>query len=213
MSKLSYFLNKQQNNKKECVRSIFDQLKEGDVILSISLFIFHLISFSSYFIDHGSFLFSLVHNPSHSFHLSLFISSIFILFGRIDITWSFNVIVSFTFHPIPSLEINNLRVLLEKFSILYRYSLPEAELRWFYYSLPLYIEQESRNYCTKYPCYWFVCWRFLYDLSFDLCWKKCWCQQNSLCVKFHHFRIWVTQEGSFFALPPSVRSPEKAHPE
>ena len=42
----------------------------------------------------------------------------FTLFGCIHITWSFNLIVSFTFQPIPSLEINDLRVSLEKFLIL-----------------------------------------------------------------------------------------------
>ena len=69
----------------------------------------------------------------------------FTRFGCIHITWSFNHIVSFTFQPIPSLEINDLRVSLDKFLILGRYSLLEAELRWFYYSLPLYIKQEIQQ--------------------------------------------------------------------
>ena len=79
---------------------------------------FHLISLSPHFIDHVSFLFPSVHSPSHSFHLPQSISFMFTLFGCIHITWSFNLIVSFTFQPIPSLEINNLRVSLDKFLIL-----------------------------------------------------------------------------------------------
>ena len=65
----------------------------------------------------------------------------FTLFGCIHITWSFNLIVSFTFQPIPSLEINNLRVSLDKFLII-DIQLLEADLRWFSYSLSLYIKQE-----------------------------------------------------------------------
>ena len=53
----------------------------------------------------------------------------FTLFGCIHITWSFNLIVSFTFQPIPPLEINDLRVPLDKLLILNRYSLFEADLR------------------------------------------------------------------------------------
>ena len=75
----------------------------------------------------------LVHSPS------------FTLFGCVHITWSFNHIVSFTFQPVPSLEINDLRVSLDKFLILDRYSLLEAELQWFYYSLSLYIKQEIQH--------------------------------------------------------------------
>ena len=106
---------------------------------------FHLISFNPHFIDHVSFLFPSVHNPSHSFHLPQSISFMFTLFGCIHITWSFNLIVSFTFQPIPSLEINDLRVSLDKFLISDRYSLLEAELWWFYYSLSLYIKQEMQQ--------------------------------------------------------------------
>ena len=91
-----------------------------------SLFIFHLISLSPPFIDHVLFLFPSVHSPSHSFQLPQSISFMFTLFGCIHITWSFNLIVSFTFQPIPSLEINDLRVSLDKFLILDRYSLLEA---------------------------------------------------------------------------------------
>ena len=67
----------------------------------------------------------------------------FTLFGCVHITWSVNLVVSFTFQPILSLETNNLRVSLDKFLILDRYSLLEAELRWFYHSLSLYIKQEQ----------------------------------------------------------------------
>ena len=117
------------------------------LFLSVHTFLsmFHLISFSPHFIDHVSLLFPSVHSPSHSFHLSQSISFIFTLFGCIHITWSFNLIVSFTFQPIPSLEINDLRVSLDKFLILDRYSLLEAELQWFYYSLSLYIKQEIQH--------------------------------------------------------------------
>ena len=83
-----------------------------------SLLVFHIISFSTHFIDHVSFLFPSVHSPSHLFYLPQSISFIFTLFGCIHITWSFNVIVSFTFQPIPSLEINNLQVYLDKFLVL-----------------------------------------------------------------------------------------------
>ena len=73
-----------------------------------SLFMFHLISFSPHFIDHVSFLFPSAHSQSHSFHLALSILFIFTLFGCIHVTWSFNLIVSFTFQPIPCLEISDL---------------------------------------------------------------------------------------------------------
>ena len=105
-----------------------------------SLFMFHLSCISPHFIDHVSFLFASVNSPSHSFHLPQPISFVFTLFGCIHITWSFNLIVSFTFQPISYLEINNLRVSLDKFLILDWYSLLEAELRWFYYSFCLYIK-------------------------------------------------------------------------
>ena len=111
-----------------------------DVTLSTSMFMFHLIFLSPHFIVRTSLLFPAVHSPSHSFYLSQSISFIFTLFGCLHITWSFNHIVSFTFRPIFSLGISNLRVSLDKFLILDRYSLLEAELRWFYCSLSsLYI--------------------------------------------------------------------------
>ena len=122
----------------------FVQFKEGDVRLSTSLFMFHLIScsphsllmfhlisLSPHFIDHVSFLFPSVHSPSHLFHLPQSISFMFTLFGCIHITWSFNLIVSFTFQSIPFLEINDLWVSLDKFLILDRYPLLEADLRCF----------------------------------------------------------------------------------
>ena len=96
-----------------------------------SLFMFHLISLSPHFIDNVSFLFPSVHSPFHSFHLPQSISFMFTFFGCIHITWSFNLIVSFTFQPIPSLEINDLQVSLDKFLILDRYPLLEADLRFF----------------------------------------------------------------------------------
>ena len=124
---------------------VFWAYQRQGVTLSTSLFMFHLISFSPHFIDHVSFLFPSVHSPPHSFHLPQSISIIFTLFGCIHITWSFNLIVSFTFQPIRSLEINDLRVSLDKFLILDRCSLLEAELRWFYYSFSLYMKQEIQH--------------------------------------------------------------------
>ena len=117
-----------------------------------------IVHVSSYFLQstlHCSRFISFpsVHSPSHSFHLPQSISFIFTLFGCIHITWSFNLIVSFTFQPIPSLEINNLRMSLDKFFILDGYSLLEVDLQWFYYSLSLYIEQEIQHY----PVHLFAC--------------------------------------------------------
>ena len=117
---IELFLIKQRNKKKVCNIYFWPackvvKLKEGDVTLSTSLIMFHIISLSPHFIDHVSFLFPSVHSPSHSFHLPQSISFMFTLFGCIHITWSFNLIVSFTFQPIPSLEINDLWVSLDKF--------------------------------------------------------------------------------------------------
>ena len=130
---------KKKEKKRQCVTFIFDSLikslnlKMGMLhyrfhcscfisfpSVHTSLFMFHLIFFSPYFIDHVSFLFPSVHSPSHSFHLPKSVLFIFTLFGCTHITWSFNLIVSFTFQPIPSLEINDLRlrVFLDKFLIL-----------------------------------------------------------------------------------------------
>ena len=162
---IELFFNQTKTNKqKECVTFIFDPLvkllnsKRGILHYQLhcscfitlpsvhtSLFMFHPISFSPHFIDHVSFVFLSVHSPSHSFDLPHSILLIFTLFGCIHITWSFNLIVSFTFQPIPSLEINDLQVSLDKFLILNRYTLPEAELWWFYYSLFLYLKQETQQ--------------------------------------------------------------------
>ena len=124
---IELFLIKQRNIKKECVTFISDplvkllnskrrmlhyQLHCSCFILfpsvHTSLFMFHLISFNPHFIDHVSFLFPSVHSLFHSFYLPQSISFIFALFGCIHITQSFNHIASFTFQPIPSLEIKNL---------------------------------------------------------------------------------------------------------
>ena len=134
----------------------------GVVTLSTSLFMFHLISFSPHFIfmfhliflsphfiDHVSFLFPSIHSPSHSVHLPQSILFMFTLFGCIHIIWSFKLIVSFTFQPMASLEINDRRVSLDRFSILNRYSLLEADLRCFYYSLSLYIKEEIQQFQEK----------------------------------------------------------------
>ena len=88
-------------------------------------------------------LYNICHPNSHAFHLVHSLS--FTLFGCVHITCSFNHIVSVTFQPISSLEINDLRMSLDKFLILDRYSLLEAELLWFYYSLSLYIKQEIQH--------------------------------------------------------------------
>ena len=61
----------------------------------------------------------------------------FTIFGCIHVTWSLHLIVSFTFQPIQSLEINDVRVSSDKFLTLDRYSLLEADLWWFY--LPLLV--------------------------------------------------------------------------
>ena len=105
-----------------------------------SLFMFHCYFLKST-LHWSCFIFiSFSPHPSHSFHLPQSISFMFTLFGCIHIAWSFNLIVSFTFQPIPSLEINNLRVSLYKVLILDRYSLLEADLQCFYYSSSLYIK-------------------------------------------------------------------------
>ena len=129
-----------------------------DVTLSTSLFMFHLISFSPHFIVHESslpsadtsllmfhcyFLQSTVHlihlayhSPSRSYLPYLVIY---------HITCSLNHIVSFAFQPNLSPGISGLRVFLKEVLILDRYSLLEAELRWFYYSLSLCVGQEKKT--------------------------------------------------------------------
>ena len=71
--------------------------------------------------------------------------------------------VSFPFQPILSLEINNLQVSLDKFLILDRYSLLDAELQWFYYSLSLYIKQEIQHLPMHNCLIWFVCFFVDFD--------------------------------------------------
>ena len=94
-----------------------------------SLFMFSLISFSPHFIDHVSFFISF--SPqSISFISSTIVQLIYIYLIWLH-SWSFSLIVRFTFQPIPFLEINNLRLSLDKYLILNRYSLLEAELRGF----------------------------------------------------------------------------------
>ena len=124
-------------------------------VISICNIIDFIVYFSSYFLrstlNCSCFIFiAFIHSPSHSFYLPQSISFIFTLFGCIHITWPFNLIVIFTFQPIPSLEIDDLRLSLDKFLILDRYLLLEAELRWFYYSLSLCIKQEIQQYFPSY---------------------------------------------------------------
>ena len=54
-------------------------------------------------------------------------------------------IVSFTFQSILFPEIIDLQVSLVKILILHRYSLLEAELWWFHYSLSLYIKEKIQH--------------------------------------------------------------------
>ena len=97
-----------------------------------SLFMFHLCILQSTV----HFIHFTYHSPTRSYLPYLFV---FTLHGHSTL------IVSFNFQPIPSLEINYLRVFLDKFWILDRYSLLEAELRWFYYSISFYIKQEIQH--------------------------------------------------------------------
>ena len=124
-------------------------------VISICNIIDFIVYFSSYFLrstlNCSCFIFiAFIHSPSHSFYLPQSISFIFTLFGCIHITWPFNLIVIFTFQPIPSLEIDDLRLSLDKFLILDRYLLLEAELRRFCYSLSLCIKQEIQQYFPSY---------------------------------------------------------------
>ena len=124
-------------------------------VISICNIIDFIVYFSSYFLQStlncSCFIFiAFIHSPSHSFYLPQSISFIFTLFGCIHITWPFNLIVIFTFQPIPSLEIDDLRLSLDKFLILDRYLLLEAELRRFCYSLSLCIKQEIQQYFPSY---------------------------------------------------------------
>ena len=124
----------------------------------------HLISCSPHFIVHVSFHFfqSALHCSCFSFisfspQSISFISSYhnhtisftMTIFGCTNVTSSLNLIVTFTFQPIPSLEINNLGVSIDTVLICDRYSLLEAELPWFYYSLSLYYQTRNTTWCQK----------------------------------------------------------------
>ena len=162
------FLSIKETKKRnrECLTFIFDPLvkslnsKRGmlhyrlDCSCSIwipsvhtSVFMFHLISLSTHFIDHVSFSFPSVHSPSHSFHLP----QVHLVHVYLILLYSYYMVIqpcqfdNFTFQLIPSLEINDLQVFLKKFLILDRYSLLEADLRCFYYSLSLYIKQQIQH--------------------------------------------------------------------
>ena len=120
------------------------------VTLSILLFLFHLISFrvSSYFLQstlHCS-CFILISFSPQSFS---FISSTIVHLVHIYLIWlhSYYIVIQpyWQFHPVPSLEINDLRVSLDKFLILNTYSILETQIRWFYFSLSLYINQEIQH--------------------------------------------------------------------
>ena len=110
-------------------------------ILQCSCFISFPSVHTSFIIFDFHFLQSTVHLIHFTYHSSsrscLPYLAVFILHA-----WSFNLIVSFTFQPMSSLEINDLQVSLDKFLILDRHSLLETELRWSYYYLSLYIKQE-----------------------------------------------------------------------
>ena len=118
------FYQSKKAKKRECITFISDLLVKS--LNSKRGMLYYQLHCSCFI------LFPSVHTPSHSFHLPQSILFMFTLFGCIHVTWSFNLIVSFTFQPMPSLEINDLRVSLDKFLILHRYSLLEADLRCFY---------------------------------------------------------------------------------
>ena len=111
-----------------------------------------------HFIDHVSFLFPLVHSPSHSFHLPQSISIIFTLSGCTHITWSFNLIVSFTFQSIPSLEIND----LECFQIIFQ---SQIDIH--------YVKLNSGGFTT--PCL------FILNKKYSNCLD---CQKYFVCKRF-----------------------------
>ena len=95
-----------------------------------------------------------VHTSLIMFHFYFLQSIVYLIhiyfFDCTHITCSFNVTINFTFQPIPPLEINDLWVSLDNFLILDSYSLLDAELRWIYFSLPLYITQEIQYDLQKY---------------------------------------------------------------
>ena len=73
------------------------------------------------------------------------VSFTFIIFGCTYISWSFNLIVTFTFRPIPSLEVIILGVSFDKVLIIDRYSLFEVKLQWLYCSLCRYSKQKRQH--------------------------------------------------------------------
>ena len=106
-----------------------------------SLFSFHLIFFSPHFIDHVSFLFPSVHlihfiyhSPSHSY-LNLPYLVPLILHGHSTLL-SLSLFSQSRLWKLTTFD---------KFLILNRYSLFEAELRWLCYYLCLYIKQEIQH--------------------------------------------------------------------
>ena len=109
-----------------------------------SLFMFHLISFSPHLTVHVSSYFhqSTLHCScfiiiSFSPQSISFISSTTVLLVHIYLIWLYLYYMviqphcKFHFLANQVLEFNDLRVSLDKFLILDRYSLLEAELRWF----------------------------------------------------------------------------------
>ena len=95
-----------------------------------------LIMFHFYFLQSTVHLIHFIYYVPSRSHLPYLV--VFILHGH-------STSLSVSLQPIPSLEINDLRVSLDNFLILDRYSLLEAELRWFDYSLSLYIKQEIQH--------------------------------------------------------------------
>ena len=98
---------------------------------SLPLYTPCLISFSPHLIAYVSIVFLSFDSPqSHLFYVPL------LLHGHS----AFVIIVSFTYQL--SVEINHLRVPLDMFLMLDRYSLFESEIQWFYSYLSSYIKQE-----------------------------------------------------------------------
>ena len=117
---------------------------------------FNLISFSPHFIDHVSFYFHLIYFINiHIYHIWL--HSYYIVI---------QLYCQFHFSANPVLKINYPQVSLDQVLILDRYSLLEAELRWFYYSLFLYIKweiQQKQNQNVDLKSFWdWLC-------KFDFC--------------------------------------------
>ena len=121
-----------------------------DFIVHVSSHFLQSTLHCSYFISFSSVhtLFFIFHFISFSPQSISFISSTIysILIGCTHIAWSFNLIVSFPFPPIPFLEVNILHISLDKALISDRHSLLKAKPRLFYYSLPpLHVKQEIQH--------------------------------------------------------------------